>query len=111
MIDLEAIVKDLRARAKDHRVTLDDVVEAIGDRAVSYDDVAKLFARAEKSGLKIDAPKGGRSEALLAQALTAARALRAKNGQVPSYAEIAAESGMTLSDVEMAMAFARVVQR
>lgn len=111
MIDFDAIVKDLRTRAVDRKVTLDDVVAAIGDRPVSYDDVAKLFARAEKGGLKIAAPKGGRSEKLLAQVLTAARELRGTLTRVPSYAEIATHATLTVAEVEMAMALVKVMQR
>ncbi len=119
MADLDPIVVTLLSRSveKGGSVTLDDVVDAIGNRSVSYDDVSAIFTRLEKRGVKVDAPRGGRSEKLLGQALAAARTLRARDAEaggpprVPTYAQIAEEARLSVSDVELAMAFARVVQR
>jgi len=111
---LDALVNALvqRGKANGGSVSLDDVVDTIGDNALSYDEVERVFERVERHGVAVTSTRGARSEALLGRVLLAARELRGRHaGRVPSYAEIAEEAGMTVSDVQLAMAFARVVQR
>jgi transcriptional regulator GlxA family with amidase domain len=110
--DLAALVDALvRGTAKGDAVTLDAVGEAIGARAIAQDEIDAVLSAIEKRGRRVVSAEGGRGEIHLKSVLDAARVLRAELGRPPRSEEIAARAGLSLADVQHALALARIIQR
>ena len=72
------------------RVDLNDIAEAIGDHAVSYDEVELIIGELEARGCRVGGQPSVREMTLLREVLTAARKLQAELGRRPRVEEIAA---------------------
>lgn len=109
---LQAIVDRLLAGTKGgDAIELDAVGEAIGDSAVSQDEIDLVIRTIEARGRKVSSPSGGTGEARLKTVLAAARELRTELGRAPRVAEIAARAGIDAAEVEHALALAKIIQR
>jgi hypothetical protein len=106
--ELTAIVDALAARGGD--VSIDDLGDAIGVRAVTPDEIDAMMRAIEARGIAIVAPAGG-AEKHLGAVVKATRALRAELGRTPTIAEVAARAAIAETDVRHALALARVMQR
>jgi hypothetical protein len=120
--ELEAIVRVLLAQSADgSSLTLDQVGEAIGVAAVSSEDIEVVLSALEHAGRRVVSGSGAseprhadepaRGERLLAKTLEAARALASERGVRPRALEIAERAGLSLAEVEHALALVRVMQR
>lgn len=105
---LEAL---LSASVDEGVVSLDAVGDALGTRAVSQEDIEALFDALEARGRRVEGPRGGGGEARLGQVVATARVLVAELGRRPRAHEIAARSGLSLVEVQHALALARIMQR
>ena len=102
----------LLAQSEDGRqVSLDQVGEAIGARAVSTDEIDALFSALEAKQRRIVGPEGGGGEGRLKRVVEAARALRAELARKPSESEVAERAQLTVVQVQHALALLRVMQR
>lgn len=111
MIDT-SVLEALLALSEDRReVTLDEIGEALGARAVNAVDIEELIDTLEHAGRRVVSPSTGRGADNLRKVLETARALAAELGRRPTQAEIAAKSGLSDDAVRHALAFARVLQR
>ena len=105
------IVEALIARTSSGAtLTIDDVGNAIGTRAVTPPEIDEMIALLEKSGRHVQAPEGQHGESHLKKVIAAARALRAE-GVTARAEDIAARTGLTRAEVEHALALVRVMQR
>jgi hypothetical protein len=110
--DLVALVdKLLEGTAPGDAITLDAIGEAIGARRVGQDEIDEMLSTIEARGRIVTTPAGGQGEARLKRVLEAARALRAELGRAPRAAQIAERAGLTPSEVEHALALAKIIQR
>lgn len=110
--DLAAVVEALVGSSKDGRkVSLDQIGDAIGTKAVSTDEIELVFATLEARGVEITGPEGGGGEERLRQVVASARTLAGSLGRRATIAEIAADAGLTELEVRHALALARVMQR
>ena len=105
------LVEVLEALAGRSEISLDDLADAIGARAVSFDDIDALMRVLEEKGARITSPQGGDGEDRLRIVLPAARALRAELGRAPTIDEIAARAGMPRDRVRVALLLAQVMGR
>ncbi len=71
------------------RIDLNDIAEAIGDHAVTYDEVDRIIVELEARGCTVGGEPSVRELALIREVLTAARALEAALGRRPRAEEIA----------------------
>jgi hypothetical protein len=71
------------------RIDLNDIAEAIGDRAISYDEVDLVINELQGRGCAVGGEPTPREMMLLGDVLKAARALRTELGRPPSVEEIA----------------------
>lgn len=109
--ELLAVVELLVARTPaGGSLTIDDIGEAIGVRAVSPPEIDEMIELLERSGRKVASPEGQRGESYLKQVVAAARELRAE-GKTPRAEDIAARTGLSRADVEHALALVKVMQR
>jgi hypothetical protein len=92
-------------------LSLDDVAEAIGVLRISQDEIDELFAWLESQGHSIGDPVGRGAAELLADVLTAARALRGELGRAPQPREIAERASLSIAAVHRGLWFARILQR
>mgnify|MGYP000960666474 CR=1 FL=1 len=106
--ELAAIVKLLSARAE---ITLDELSDAIGEHAVSYDEVDALMHALESRGVRIVGPEGGGGEERLFVVLGVARVLAKELGRRPSVDEISARASMPRELVWRALLLAQVMGR
>lgn len=90
-------------------VTLDEVGEAIGTRAVDAREVELLFACLEERGGSLIEEHDGALVPLLQKVLATARALR-QEGEKPSPTKIAKESGLSARAVRVALLYAEVIK-
>ncbi len=120
--ELDAIVRVLLEKSNDgSTLTLDDVGEAIGVAAVSSEDIDLVLSVLEQAGRRVVSGTGApearrqdepaRGERLLAKTLDAARALLAERGEPPRALDIAERAGLSVAEVEHALALVRVMQR
>lgn len=109
--ELLAIVEVLLARTPaGGTLTIDDIGEAIGLRAVSPPEIDAMIDLLERAGRKVASPEGQRGESYLKVVVAAARALRAE-GKTPRAEDIAARTGLSREDVEHALSLVKVMQR
>jgi hypothetical protein len=92
-------------------LSLDDIADAIGISSISPDEIDELFLWLESQGHSIGDPIGRGAADLLADVLTAARALRAELGRAPQPREIAERASLSLAAVQRGLWFARILQR
>lgn len=92
-------------------MTLDDVADALGTRAVTGADIDALFDALETAGVQVASPDPVDLPAELGQVLASARALKAELARAPLVAEIAARSGLESGAVHRALVYARVLSR
>ncbi len=92
-------------------ISLDEVAEAIGAAAVTPADIEHLVDELEKAGASVGVEANDSATSLLALVLTSARALRATLGRNPTSGELAAHSGLSVSQVKSALLLAQVLQR
>lgn len=110
--ELALVVEELaRASEGSGEVSLDEIGDAIGTRAVSTDEIELVFAALEAHGRRITSPEGGGGEARLGRVVASARALAAEHGRRATIAEIATHSGLTETEVRWALSLAKVMQR
>lgn len=110
--ELEEVVRALLAASEDSReVTLDQVGDAIGVRAVSTDEIELVFLALESQGRRIVGPEGAAGEERLRRVVQAARELTKELGRRPTVAEICERSGLVPLEVKHALALAKVMQR
>lgn len=105
----EALAALLEA-AGEGPIDLDQFAQIIGAAALDSDEIDSLFGDLEARGHAVVAPEGGASGRLM-RVLAAARALRGELGRTPRAAEIAERAGMLESDVQIALAFARMLSK
>jgi len=91
-------------------LSLDEVGEALGDRAVGADEVEELLQRLESEGARIDQFVSEGLAPLLKQVIGFGRALR-EEGQAPSPSLIAERSGLTVREVRVALLYFDVIRR
>ncbi len=91
-------------------VALDAVADAIGDAAVTMQEIEVIFAGLEAAGRSIEAERRD-PPAALKQVLATVRSFSAVSGRRPTAAEIAQHSGLSPSQVRFAMLYARVLVR
>lgn len=110
--ELVRIVDDLlRGTIAGDSVTLDQIGEAIGARAIGQDEIDGVLSAIEARGRRVVSAEGGQGESHLKRVLSAARALRAELGRSPRSEEIASRAGLTQSEVQHALTLARIMQR
>ena len=90
-------------------LTLDEVGEAIGERAVGSDEVELLLSALEQAGATIVESSGEGLPQLLRRVLAAAREIRALGGS-PSPTSISAHSGISVRAVRVALLYADVIK-
>lgn len=108
--ELERVVEALLA-AHEKEISLDDLGEAIGDRAASTDEIDAMISALEGKGRTVGTHSGKSGVAMLHTVLETARAVADERGRRPTHAEIAERSGLTVDEVRQALALARVMQR
>lgn len=108
--DLGQQVLALVAERELRRISLDELGEVIGARAISASQIDALMASLERAGVAI----GGDVRPDLAQVLRVviqtARGLRG-SGQRASSVAIAHASGLSLQEVKMALLYSEVLRR
>ncbi|MEO6577129.1 MAG: sigma-70 domain-containing protein [Polyangiaceae bacterium] len=97
--------------AHEREISLDDLGEAIGDRAASTDEIDAMISALESRGRTVGTHAGKSGVAMLRNVLDAAREVARERGKKPTHAEIAERSGLTVDEVRQALALARVMQR
>ena len=110
--ELEEVVEGLLAASTDSRVvSLDEIGDAIGTRAVTTADIEAILAALEARARRIVGKDTGRGVDNLRAVLAATRALASELGRKPTLDEIVARSGLSRDAVHHALALARVMQR
>lgn len=90
-------------------LTLDEVGEAIGDRATGADEVELLLSALERAGATIVEASGEGLPELLRRVLVSAREIRGLGGN-PSPTSISAHSGISVRAVRVALLYADVIK-
>lgn len=110
--ELAALVDGLvRGTAEGGSITLDAIGEAIGARAITPPEIDAMLSEIEARGRRVVSAEGGRGERHLKSVLAAARELRVELGRPPRPDELAVRAGLTIAEVQHALALARVMQR
>lgn len=110
--ELEGVVRALLgATEAGGTLTLDELGEAIGERAVSPPEIDVMIARIEAAGRTVEERTAERGEDALKSVLTSARALLLELGRRPTPAEIAAHAGLSEASVRRALTLTKVMQR
>lgn len=91
-------------------VSLDDVAEAVGAAAVTFEDIEAVFDGLEAAGRRVDSEVKD-PPAALARVLATARSFSAASGRRPTLPELAEHSGLSLGEVRFALLYARVLVR
>ena len=110
--DLRAIVDRLLAQsATGGAIALDDVGDALGTTAASYDEIDAMLHALEAAGRRVSGPEGAKGERTLRTVLDDARAFRAETGRAPTAPQIAERTGLDVERVRHALALARVISK
>ena len=110
--ELDRILTQLLAASEDdRRVELDAIGEALGVLSVSTDEIDALIGALEAQGREVVAPSGGGVEQHLGSVVKAVRALSTTLARKPTLDEVAAQAGIGVDQVRMALALLRVMQR
>lgn len=99
------------ANAQAGAISLDALGEAIGSRAVSYDEIDAMLSALEARGIHVDAHTDERLTERLRVVVRVARALATELKRRPVIGEIAARAALSESEVRGALMLARVMQR
>jgi hypothetical protein len=105
---VNAIVEKTDAAAT---ISIDALGEAIGLEVASAADVDEMITLLEKSGLHVDARGGARGENNLRIVLAEARAIARETGARATVSFIAERTGLSIEEVNHALALAKVMQR
>ncbi len=116
---MRAFVRELLAQllagsAPGVELSLDAIGDAIGDRAITPDEIGWLFDELEGAGRRVGGepnPQGGTMTETLGRVLASARTLRPTLGRPARVDELAAQSGLSEGEVRRALLFARVLGR
>ncbi|HEU4407831.1 MAG TPA: sigma-70 domain-containing protein [Polyangiaceae bacterium] len=107
----EALGLLLAQSAPGAELTLDAVGDALGDRAVTPDEIGWLLDELEAAGRRVGGAPGASALTALNGVLASARALRNELGRPARVDELAARSGLSEAEVRRALLFARVMGR
>jgi hypothetical protein len=111
-LELQQVVEQLlRESETAGRVSLDQIGEAIGARAVSFVEVDAVMAALEQAGRVVEAGEKPRGEEHLQVVVRSIRALTSQLGRRPNHAEIAEHAGLSSAEVSHALQLARIMQR
>lgn len=113
-VELQEVVERLleeSAAAGTDQISLDQIGDAIGARAVSTLDVDFVIDALEQAGRVVAAGDKPRGEEHLHRVIRSIRELSAKLGRRPSPLEIAEHAGLSQSDVSHALQLTRIMQR
>ena len=105
---IEQLLRDSEASG---HVTLDQIGDAIGARAVSYVDVDAVIDALESAGRAVEAGAKPRGEEHLQVIIRSIRELSLQLGRRPTQPEIAERAGLTQAEVSHALQLARIMQR
>jgi hypothetical protein len=106
--ELRRVADDLLARGRS--LTLDEVAEAIGELAISSDEIDELLSEVEAHAEVDSAPPVAARESL-SRVLASARTLKSELARAPSPDEIAKHSGLSRDSVRLALLYARTLAR
>lgn len=110
--ELQQVIEQLlRESEASRQVTLDQIGDAIGARAVSYVDVDAVIDALESAGRVVEAGAKPRGEEHLQVIVRSIRELSLQLGRRPTQLEIAERTGLTQADVSHALQLARIMQR
>ena len=112
--ELQEIVEQLlreSAAQGSEQISLDQIGDAIGARAVSTADVDLMIEALEAVGRVVAAGDKPRGEQHLHSVIRSIRELNAQLGRRPTQTEIAEHAGLTQSEVSHALQLARIMQR
>ncbi len=110
--ELTALVDDLLAgSAGSGEVTLDDIGDALGTRAVSSEEIDAILDALEAAGRRIAEPEARDRVRDLRVVVAAARELTASLGRRPTTEEIASATKLAATDIRTALLLARVMGR
>jgi hypothetical protein len=101
----------LAASAPGSVMSLDAVGEAIGDRAVTADEIAWLLDQLAAAAREVGGPEGEGALSALGKVLPAARAVAARLGRPATIDELAASTGLAPGEVRRALLLAKVMGR
>lgn len=102
---IEQIVADIKA-THPQGLSLDELSEALLDKAVNYSDIDQIIGALEDAGFDLESP-APQSHDELARVLVAVRALVAESGHNPTVEEIASRTGLDPAVVRRALRFGR----
>jgi DNA-binding transcriptional ArsR family regulator len=110
--ELEQIVELLlRESEASGRVSLDQIGDAVGARAVSYVDVDAVMSALEAAGRTVEAGAKPRGEEHLQLIIRSIRELSAQLSRRPTHQEIAERTGLSQAEVSHALQLVRIMQR
>jgi|GEM_PF-3444325 len=110
--ELEQVVELLlRESEASGLVSLDQIGDAIGARAVSYVEVDAVISALEGAGRTVEAGEKPRGEEHLQRIIRSIRELSGQLGRRPTQPEIAERTGLTQAEVSHALQLARIMQR
>jgi SOS response regulatory protein OraA/RecX len=89
--------------------TLDEVGEALGERAVGSEEVETLLQRLESEGAQVDSAVSDSLAPLLQKVIRYARELRAQ-GHAPNPRLIAERGGLSMREVRVALLYFDVIK-
>lgn len=107
---VERLLRESEAAGSD-QISLDQIGDAIGARAVSTADVDAVIEALEGKGRVVAAGDKPRGEEHLHVVIRSIRELSAQLGRRPTQLEIAEHAGLTQADVSHALSLARIMQR
>lgn len=110
--ELDQVVAQLlqESEASGH-VSLDQIGDAIGARAVSYVDVDAVIAALEAAGRTVEAGAKPRGEEHLQLIIRGIRELSTQLGRRPTQQELVERTGLSQAEVSHALQLARIMQR
>ena len=109
---VRAVLDELMvASAPGGELSLDAIGDAIGDLAITPEEIGWVLDALERDGRRVGTTAGLSSVAALAGVLASARALRQELGRPARVDELSARSGMSEREVRRALLFARVMSR
>lgn len=110
--ELQQVIEQLlRESEASGQVTLDQIGDAVGARAVSYVDVDAVIDALESAGRVVEAGAKPRGEEHLQLIIRSIRELSLQLGRRPNQLEIADRTGLTQAEVSHALQLARIMQR
>ncbi|MBX3184498.1 MAG: hypothetical protein KIT72_02490 [Polyangiaceae bacterium] len=107
--ELQIVLTSLVARTE-AELSLSQVAEALGDLAVSHEDIDWLIGELEARGFTVDVPGGVGGIEALRRVLSSARALKGQ-GERATLPRICEHSGLSREAALRGLALARVLGR